>query len=325
MPCWYKNLLGLIAHFARNASFLTTIYYLLYTTYMDKFSALWLSHSSISTFKACPRAYYLTQLYRDPRNGHKISLTSPAMSLGSAVHEVLESLSHLPVEVRFKESLIDRFQISWDKITGLAGGFDNLETEAHYKKRGEEMLRRVINHPGPLANKAVKIKSDLPSFPLSEPDNLILCGRLDWLEYLPAQTGFEATDSVHIIDFKTGVGEEKEGSLQLPIYHLLAHNCQSRPVAKASYWYLERDDMPIEKKLTDLANSTAQLIKIGKEIKLAKALNRFKCPSGATGCKACQPYEKILLGQATYVGEGRYGADVYTLASNSALPESEIL
>lgn len=292
---------------------------------MDKFSALWLSHSSISTYKACPRAYYLSQIYRDPRNGHKISLTSPAMALGSAVHEVLESLSHLPVEVRFKESLIDRFQIAWGKVSGLAGGFDSPETENHYKKRGEDMLRRVMNHPGPLANKAVKINADLPSFPLSEPDNIILCGRLDWLEYLPAQAGIESTDSVHIIDFKTGVKEEKIDSLQLPIYYLLAHNCQTRTVSKASYWYLERDDMPVAKQLPDLESSATQLIKIGKEIKLAKSLNRFKCPNGASGCKTCQPYEKILLDQATFVGEGRYGADVYTLASNSTLPESEIL
>lgn len=292
---------------------------------MDKFSALWLSHSTISTFKACPRAYYLTQLYRDPRNGHKISLTTPAMALGSAVHEVLESLSHLPAETRFKESLIDRFQLAWDKVAGLAGGFESEATEAHYKSRGEEMLRRVMNHPGPLLHKAVKIKADLPSYVLSEPDNLILCGRLDWLEYLPAQAGLEATDSVHIIDFKTGVGEEKVDSLQLPIYHLLAHNCQTRPVTQASYWYLERDDMPVSKSLPDLTSSATQIIKIGKEIKLAKSLNRFKCPGGADGCKACAPYEQILQGKATYVGEGRYGADVYTLVNNPELPESEIL
>ncbi len=286
---------------------------------MDKFSALWLSHSSISTFQNCPRAYYLANVYRDPRNGHKIALTSPPMALGSAVHEVLESLSHLPVATRFQTSLIERFQSAWAKVSGPLGGFDSEATEAHYKSRGEEMLRRVMAHHGPLLHKAVKIHADLPYFWLSESDNLILCGRLDWLEYV------EATDSVNILDFKTGVGEENVGSLQLPIYHLLAHHCQTRSVAKASYWYLERDDVPVDKSLPDLDRSTAQLLKIGKVIKLARSLERFKCPSGESGCKDCAPYEQILRGEASYVGEGRYGADVYTTNKSTQIPAATIL
>lgn len=286
---------------------------------MDKFSALWLSHSSISTFKACPRAYYLANIYRDPRNNHKISLISPPLALGSAVHQVLESLSHLPVNIRFQESLIDKFEVAWSHVSGIQGGFDSEETEAHYKARGAEMLRRVMAHPGPLLNKAVKIKADLPYYWLSASDNLILCGKLDWLEYL------EVEDAVHIIDFKTGIGEEKIDSLQLPIYHLLAHNCQTRKVVKASYWYIGRDDMPVSKPLPDLDSSTTQLIKIGKVIKLAKSLQRFKCPGGDDGCKECRPYEQILTGDATYVGVSSYGADVYTMSKSGHTVDSEIL
>lgn len=147
---------------------------------MDKFSAVWLSHSSISNFKNCPRAYYLASIYRDPRTGHKIALTSPAMSLGSAVHDVLESLSVLPTTDRFKVSLLERFESAWAKVSGSVGGFPDLETENRYKKRGEDMLRRVMAHPGPLTGKAVKIKMDLPYYWISEEDNLILCGKLDW-------------------------------------------------------------------------------------------------------------------------------------------------
>lgn len=286
---------------------------------MDKFEAVWLSHSAISTYKKCPRAYYLSSVYRDPRSGHKLALASPAFALGCAVHEVLESLSILLVADRFKRPLLERFDDAWGKTCGRRGGFDNEATEARYYEKGKAVIARVAEHPGPLSNKAVKIKMDLPHYWLSESDNLVLCGKLDWLEYL------EADDAVHIIDFKTGSSEESVESLQLPIYHLLAHNCQTRPVKKASYWYVARDDMPVERPLPDIELSYAQVLKIGKEIKLARQLDRFKCPSGESGCKTCLPFEKILRGEATFVGEGDYHADLYAIFESQMAPESEIL
>lgn len=286
---------------------------------MDKYAAVWLSHSTISTFRKCPRAYYLSSVYRDPRNGHKLALATPSFALGCAVHDVLESLSVLPVLERFKTPLIERYEKAWDKVCGKKGGFENEETEKRYFERGKEMVSRVSAHPGPLANKAVKIKMDLPNYWLSEEDGLILCGKLDWLEYL------EADDAVHIIDFKTGKGEESVDSLQLPIYYLLAHNCQTREVKKASYWYVARDDMPTERRLPDLRQSHETILKIGKEMKLARQLERFKCPEGDGGCKACIPFEKILKGEATFVGEGDYHADLYAIFENESSPESEIL
>ncbi len=287
---------------------------------MDKFSAVWLSHSSISNFKNCPRAYYLSSIYRDPRSGHKIALITPSMALGSAVHEVLESLSVIPTDKRFEVSLVERFQQAWKKVSGQMGGFSDTQTEESYKRRGEDMLRRVMAHRGPLAQKAVKIKMDLPQYWLSEDDGLMLCGKLDWLEYL------ESEDSVHIIDFKTGVGEEAVDSLQLPIYYLLAHNCQTREVKKASYWYIGRDDFPIEKKLPDLDKSKDLVMKIGKKMKLARQLERFKCPEGEDGCKHCLPLERIIRGESTYVGEGDYHTDLYAnFESASSHPISEIL
>ena len=186
----------------------------------DKFSAVWVSHTSIRMFRECPRAYYLGNIYRDPLTNHKIKIMSPPLALGQAVHEVIESLSVLPAAKRMNESLVLKLDTVWEKVSGKNGGFVDIDTEHQYKTRGQEMLRRVMNHPGPIVNPAVKIKQDLPYYWLSEEDNIILCGKLDWLEYLPD------TDGVHIIDFKTGKRNEDPTSLQLPIYHLLAHHCQ---------------------------------------------------------------------------------------------------
>jgi ATP-dependent helicase/DNAse subunit B len=287
----------------------------------DKFAATWVSHSSISEYLKCPRAYYLKNVYRDPKTKHKVQLMAPPLALGSAVHEVLESLSVVPTTDRFNRSLVNLFQDAWKKVSGKQGGFFDGDAEQRYKLRGEAMLRRVMEHPGPLLNLAVKIKEDLPYYWLSEEDNIILCGKIDWLEYLPE------SDSVHIIDFKTGQNQENDQSLQLPIYHLLVHNCQHRAVTKASYWYLEHDDELSEKTLPDLDTAHEQVIHVAQQIKTARSLERYKCPQG-DGCFACRPMEAILQRKAEFVGVNDYGADVYILPpvdSEELIEESSFL
>lgn len=272
----------------------------------DKYSATWVSHSSMGDYLKCPRAYYLKNVYRDPKTRHKISLMQPALALGQAVHEALESLSGLPAEERFNESLLEKFEKAWSKVAGKLGGFHDVDEEAKYKKRGLDMLNRVINNPGPLKNKTVKIRQELPYFWLSEEDNIILCGKIDWLEYLPEN------DSVKILDFKTGKTDEDPDSLQLPIYYLLAKNCQTRMVSGLSYWYLDRDDTPIDVNLPEETSAKKQIMEIAQRIQLARKLERFVCKS-KDGCRACHQLEAIVTGKAELVGINDFGQDVYVL------------
>jgi ATP-dependent helicase/DNAse subunit B len=90
---------------------------------LDKFTALWVSHSSISDFLQCPRAYYLKNIYKDPDTGRKFQITSAPLSLGSAVHEVIEALSEIPTQDRFRQSLLEKFETAWKKYHGKIGGF----------------------------------------------------------------------------------------------------------------------------------------------------------------------------------------------------------
>jgi len=274
----------------------------------DKYTAVWVSYTSISDFLKCPRAYFLKNVYRDPKTKHKIKIMSPALALGQSVHEVLESLSNLPRDSRFREALPVKFDRAWEKVKGEKGGFLNEEVEYKYKKRGLDMLARVYNHPGPILSLSVKIQMDLPYYWISEEDNIILCGKVDWLEYLPD------TDSVHIIDFKTGKVQEDDNSLQLPIYSLLVANCQKRRTTKASYWYLEENDFLTEKSLPDLEESEKRVLEIAKQVKLARQLNRFKCKKGEDGCFACRPFEKVVSNEAKFVGNDEFGADVYIIS-----------
>lgn len=285
----------------------------------DKFSAVWVSHSSISDWLTCPRAYFLKNVYKNPKTGKKMTLINPAMALGQAVHEVIEGLSVLSVERRFNQSLLEKLEEGWKKISGKRGGFENEKIEGEYKQRGREMLRRVETHPGVLKNLAVKIKMELPYYWLSEADNIILCGKIDWLEYIKDK------DSVHIIDFKTGKDNEKAESLQLPIYFLLATNTQKRPVTKLSYWYIDRENEPIEKNLPDIDKAREKILKIAKEIKLARQLNRFKCPTN--GCRNCKPMETVVKNQGELVGQDEIGREIYILKAESSevIGKSEIL
>ncbi len=278
----------------------------------DKYKATWISYSRIKDFQACPRAFYLKNIYKDPATGKKIQLMTPALALGQMVHTVLEELSKLPVKKRFQTSLIKRFHELWPQVTGEKGGFSSSEEELSYKQRGETMLRKVMENPGPLANLAVKISQDLPWYWLSEDDEIILSGKVDWLEYLPDQ------DAVHIIDFKTSKSmREADDSLQLPIYYLLVKNTQHRKVAKISYWYLDIDTEPVEKALPDIKKSEQEILTIAKKIKTATKLNAFKCPNGKRGCRFCQPLEKVVAGEAKLVGVGQYGKNIYILPEES--------
>lgn len=270
-------------------------------------AATWVSHSSISDFLNCPKLYYYRAIYRDPVTNNKITRMEPPLALGGVVHDVIESLSVLPVEERFAISPMKKFETLWESVSGKMGGFKNKEQEDEYKERGRQMIQRVIDNPGPLLNKAIKVKEELPQYWLSEEESIKLCGKIDWLEYI------EDTDSVHIIDFKTSRREEDPESLQLPIYHLLAVNTQKRNVSKASYWYLNSEDSPKEVLLPNLEEAEKRVMEIAKRIKLAKQLDHFKCLQGEDGCRYCNGLAMIAAGKGEKVGQSKYGQDIYVM------------
>ena len=274
----------------------------------DKYSAVWVSNSSISDFLNCPRLYYLRNVYKDPKTKHKVNIINPSLALGQTVHEVLESLSIIPTEDRFEKSLYQTYDEAWKKVSGKMGGFRNKDEEEEIKERGRKMLERVIANPGPILNKAIKISKDLPNYYLSLEENIILCGKIDWLEYLP-------DDTLHIIDFKTGKRDEKPNSLQLPIYFLLVENCQKRLVSKASYWYLDRDDEVTPMQLPDREEAFSKVFTVAKQVKTARLKGEFMCPKD--GCFACSPFEAVISGEAEFVGVGGYNQDLYILNTHS--------
>ncbi len=277
----------------------------------DPFKATWVSHSSMGDFIKCPRAYYLHNVYKDPGTKRKMNIVNPALSLGLAVHEVLEGLANYKTEERFNRSLENDLDIAWKRVSGKKGGFKTIEEENEVKERAKSMIKRVIDNPAPLKQKTVKVKEGdnglPPNFYLSEDKNIILCGKIDWLIWKPED------DSVHILDFKTGKNEESDGSLQLPIYQLLLKELQKRKVTGASYWYLDKDNEPIDVVLPSMQESFDRVYEVALKVKEARDKGEFKCPKGEDGCFACRPFEKILKGEAEYIGVGDMKQDLYML------------
>jgi ATP-dependent helicase/DNAse subunit B len=269
---------------------------------------LWISHSSLRDFLHCPRAYFLKQIYKDPTTGKKINIMNPALALGNTVHDVLDEISVLGAEVRFNESLLDRYEKAWERVAGELGGFKAIEEETVYKERGKTMLKRIMSRPGPLRNKAVKLYSPdtlPPRYLFSIEENILLCGKVDWLEYFPED------NSVHIIDFKTGLHEEDADSLQLPIYALLVKNCQKRSIKKISYWYLERSSEPEEMSLPDFTDAEKKILEIALQVKKLRQERIYVC--SRNGCFACRPLEKIVNGEAKYIKTSGY-QDIYVVS-----------
>jgi len=277
----------------------------------DPYTATWVSHSSMGDFLKCPRLYFLHNVYKDPKTKRKISIVNPYLSLGLSVHEVLEGLSRYKSEDRLKIPLLNHFEKAWKKVSGEIGGFKSQEEEQEFKNRAIKMLERVEKNPKPLQEKVVKIKEAEggmpPNFYLSEEKNIILCGKIDWLIWKPED------DSIHILDFKTGKNEESEDSLQLPIYQLLLDKLQKRKVTGASYWYVDKDDKPIEMTLPDLNESYKRVIEVANLVKEARDKGVFECKRGAKGCFACEPFERILRGEGKYLGVGEMRQDLYML------------
>lgn len=282
----------------------------------DKYTAVWVSHSSMGDFLKCPRLYYLHNVYKDPQTKKKMAIVTPFMSLGIAVHEVLEGLANFPADERMNRDLLAIYEEEWKKVSGKKGGFLSEEIEKEFKDRGEQMIKNVIKDPRFLTNKIIKLPRDImnPNFFLSDDENIILNGLVDWIEYLP-------DDTLHIVDFKTGKREEEDSSLQLPIYLLLCSKLQKRKVSKASYWYLESDKV-VEKELPDLDDAFHKVFEVAIKVKDARELGEFNCPNGnynketgEGGCMHCKPYEMILNKDKSveFVGEGLYKQDMYII------------
>lgn len=262
-----------------------------------------MSNTSLNDFLSCPRAYYLKNVYRNPKTGYRIQVASPYISLGATVHDSIKWF----LENADKPSLLklsDQFRNFWWKYHGKRGGFASKEDEAVFGQRGLKMLENFLENHAKL-EKMVQF-AKFPKYPLVE--NVILTGNLDYVGQLPE-------GSLHVIDFKTGTKDE-DSPLQLYIYAILAENHYGKEVGRMSFWYLDRDSEPKEVVLEPLEKTLEWLIEKGKEVKQALAENKWVCKNGDEMCRDCRDYQAILDVKGEFMfSDHAYKKDVYYLKS----------
>jgi len=268
----------------------------------DKFKATWVSFSSISDYIKCPRAYYLKNIYKNPSTGKKIEIIKPALALGSAVHNVLEPLAKIDPKKRFDTDLIQTFDKEFLKYSGKKGGFTSDEEYEENRQKGHKMLENVIKNSHILKDKTYISDQDLLNDWLSKDNNIVICGKIDWINI------DEENDSFTVIDFKTSKEEEKN-DLQLQIYALLLYMLNKKAVNKLYYWYININEELTQTNLPNLKESYNRVLEIALQISEARRTNHFECKK--KGCYACRDYEKVLAGFAEQVGIGGFGREIY--------------
>jgi len=264
-------------------------------------NALYISYTSLNDFLKCPRAYYLKNIYRNPKNGFKLQIASPYLTLGSTVHDAIKWFLELEEKVG-KDELIKTYKNFWQKYRGKRGGFVSLEEEGNFGKRGLMMLENFLNNVHVLEKPLPPVV--FPKYNLVE--DVILIGNFDFV-------GEREDGTLHIVDFKTGAKDEEE-TLQLYIYAILAESNLQRPVSAASFWYLDREDTPREIVLDPLEPKLEWLKQKALEIKQAITNNSWVCIRGDQTCRDCSNYQAIIDGKGAFqFSDYRYKKDIYFL------------
>jgi len=216
---------------------------------------------------------------------------------------VTEEIIPLSPEKRKEIPLMERFERIWQFFSGKRGGFRSAEEEKIFYERGRKMIERLENSEV-IYSSSYTIEG-FPKLKLFENrDDIILVGNIDWIQVLP-------NGSLHIIDFKTGKNEEDENSLQLPIYFLLAKQNLAGKIEKMSYWYLEKDEKPVEMTLKPQEFYLSILKGKASEIERAIVREELICKSSFDNCK-CKKYEKVISKEAEFVGfDRKMGREIY--------------
>jgi len=276
-------------------------------------NAVFISPSSISDFDRCPQLYFYRNVYRNPKTGLKIQLINPKLALGQVIHDTLRKFLYSTGLQKTQEQLRSILAWQWKQLAGEKGGFTSADEERTYQDRAAKILERFWAHRHFKETQPVKMP-DFPKLDLGE--DIILTGRLDWLE--------KESDGYHIIDFKTGENEERDDSIQLPIYAVLASGILKINKIRASYWYLDKDEEIKGFKLPDLTTTLDKLKKKGAIIKSARITQSFACSSGNESCWACRDFLAIVQGKAKIVSVDPIDRkqEIYIIPKGTIIPSS---
>jgi putative RecB family exonuclease len=146
--------------------------------------------------------------------------------LGALIHATLHDFfAYGPLHERDVERLICLLDEKWQSLAFPLGS--PAEKEA-WRDRAEELLRR-FSHQHDLAAWPLALEA---YYEVPIADGVALGGRIDRVDEEP-------DGSLHIIDYKTGARPPEVDVEQLRLYAIMLERKLSRPLRRASYFYLE--------------------------------------------------------------------------------------
>ncbi len=182
-----------------------------------------LSPYAIGIYEQCPRRYRYQ--YKERLIG-KYRKPWPWLTMGANIHHTLaQFLSVVPVAERTVATIERLLRDQWRRSRQ---GFADAEQEREYGERALAQLRWFASTQ-PVDVRPLMIER-FHEAPVGE--RLVLRGKIDRVDD-------DADRGLHVIDYKTGKVPENPDTFQLLQYALILPRILDRPVARASYLYLE--------------------------------------------------------------------------------------
>ncbi|MBI1885798.1 MAG: PD-(D/E)XK nuclease family protein [Chloroflexi bacterium] len=179
-----------------------------------------LSPLRLRVFRTCKLRYKYQYVDKVPAR------LRPQDTAGTCVHNVLcEFFARVPAEERTKERLQAMFDERWSKLSPRylrMPGVDELGRRARQQLEAFGERQDLKAHPFLIE----------AYFEARLAPDVLLFGRMDRVDEEP-------DGSLHVIDYKTGAQPEEVDAAQIRLYAIMVQEELERPVARASFWYLD--------------------------------------------------------------------------------------
>lgn len=237
------------------------------------FSGFIATPTKIRNFLECPRKYWYYHINPETK---RLYPEKSYFTLGHHVHNALRDFFKLPSTIRSKEKLLELLESNWKTKTGPTAGFSTPEIESEAKERAVAMLKLFLETEDwsitPMY--VPEAEGDFSGYVQISIDNsLALGGIVDRIDENP-------DGSLHIIDYKTGKGDEPD-EWQLPMYAVLMGRLHKRSVGHISYIFLHHgkrhtEEISIDKNM----NTIKRVMEVVNRIPKSKLKTDFVCPMG---------------------------------------------